>query len=641
MKYIHIVFWMLLASGALAAPIPFFAIYDYTGERLISIQPGGAADQIGLAIEKTERDGADFYAVKLCNLGKKDRALRLTAYIPFSRENAYFLGTPYVREKAVPGKVHSFLFGGNPTSDKAVGFSRYPFAGITDGTNSVAFALDLSKPALSRIEYDTNRECFAIQFELGIIPERPEAEVRFCVYEFQSNWGFRAILDKYYRLFPADFEVRSRDQGLCLAFAEPSKINNVEDFGIRYREATYEGRWNYDTNVLDLKAMPRIQKEVEYGNSKNIISFRYHEPGTFWVPLKDGFPRTYESALAYTEYLAKEGHPKAKALFESGMTNVDGKYQVAFSKQNWNNGCVWAISTLPGEKLFNEWFSADKLESYRREDGRILAGEFYDSMGGYMRDPLDFRRSNMVTAAYPLVYDRLSGRLAASFQLCHAEYASRSSAAIHDAGKMTAANNVRNFMFSRCFDIFVGEMDWKHSSWKPASPEELFFIRAMTKGKPYTILQNTSFKKFNMEDIDRYMRRAVANGIFPGFFSDRSNGKNYFRTPELYEMARHLFKKYIPMCKKLSEAGWEPVTNAHTDRPEILVERFGKLFFTIYNDSEKTQTFTLRFDDEKIDRLISWITPEKTIAGKGGVFQLQLDAEELQIFELSEKGEYK
>lgn len=641
MKLFYIVFSLLFTSGAFAAHTPFFQLYDCARERFISIRHETVADRIMFSVEKETRDNADFYTLKLKSLGKEDRGLRLTAFLPFARENACFLGGGYLRERAVPGKVHSFLFGGTPTSQKGVGFSRYPLAGITNGRTAVALAMDLSHPAFSRIEYDTDEERFSIHFEVGLIPEHPEAEVRFCVYEFRHDWGFRAALDRYYRLFPGDFEVRSRDQGLCLPFAEPSRIAGIDDFGIRYREIIYDGKWDYDRMSPDLRAMPRLRKEVEYGNRKNIASFRYHEPGTFWLPLKADFPRTYESALAYTKKLADSGHPQAKALFASGMKDADGRFHLSFSKEHWNNGCHWAISSLPGvqseDKLYNVDFPREKLKSYQREDGSILAGEFYDSMGGYMRDPLDFSRSNMAAAKYPLVYDCLTGRVAASFLLCHTEYAGMSSGAIHEAGKMTAANNVRNFMLSRCFDVFVGEFYWKQASWKPMPPEGLFFIRAMTKGKPYTIFQKTAEKELSREEVQQYMRYAVAFGIFPGFFSDRVTGKNYFRSPGLYEQDRHLFRKYIPLCKKLSEAGWEPVTNVRADHPGILVERFGKSFFTVYNNTKELLAFTLRFEDRTIHRLKSWIAPETAFSGQNGIFEISLPGGGLQIFEVAEK----
>ena len=629
------------AFGAMGANSPLFQLYDCIGERFLSVRPETVTDRILFSVDKTTRNNTDFYTLKLKSLGKEDRGLRLTASIPFSRKEAFFLGGPYRRERVVSGKIHSFLFGGFPTSQRGVGFSRYPLAGMTNSRNSVALAMDFSHPAFSRIEYDTDKERFSIHFEIGLIPEHPEAVVGFCVYEFRNRWGFRAALQKYYELFADDFKVRAREHGLCLPFAEPSRIAGLEDFGIRFREIIYDGKWDYEKMSPDLRAMPRIRKEVEYGNTRKIASFRYHEPGTFWLPLKADFPRTYESVLAYTRKLAEGGHPKARALFASGMKDADGRYHLSFSKEIWNNGCHWAISSLPGissrDKLFNDDFHPGKLRSYQEDEGRILGGEFYDSMGGYMRDPLDFSRTNMAAAEYPLVYDSPTGRVAASFLLCHTEYAHVSTEAIHKAGKMTAANNVRNFMLARCFDVFVGEFYWKSASWKPMSPEEFFFIRAMTKGKPYTMFQKTAKKPLTAAETEHYMRYAVAYGIFPGFFSSRISGKNYFRSPELYEKDRPLFRKYIPICRKLSEAGWEPVTLVRASHPEILVERFGNSFFTVYNNTDKTQSFRLHFEDAAITSLRSWMTPDQTFSGEKGVFTLTLAPCGLQVFEVPEK----
>ena len=37
---------------------------------------------------------------------------------------------------------------------------------------------------------------------------------------------------------------------------------------------------------------------------------------------------------------------------------------------------------------------------------------------------------------------------------------------------------------------------------------------------------------------------------------------HYFTRPELYNRDRPLFKKYVPLCKRVAEAGWEPITQA-------------------------------------------------------------------------------
>ena len=89
------------------------------------------------------------------------------------------------------------------------------------------------------------------------------------------------------------------------------------------------------------------------------------------------------------------------------------------------------------------------------------------------------------------------------------------------------------------------------------------------------------------------MRRCLAYGMFPGFFSPDAATGHYFSRPELYERDRPLFKRYVPLCKLLAEAGWEPVTNARTEAPHIRLERFGESLLTVFNDSLERAAATI------------------------------------------------
>jgi hypothetical protein len=56
-----------------------------------------------------------------------------------------------------------------------------------------------------------------------------------------------------------------------------------------------------------------------------------------------------------------------------------------------------------------------------------------------------------------------------------------------------------------------------------------------------------------------------------------------------------LFKKYIPAVKKLSAAGWEPITLARSDDPAVWVERFRDLL-TVMNGSAARASATVEYE---------------------------------------------
>ena len=95
---------------------------------------------------------------------------------------------------------------------------------------------------------------------------------------------------------------------------------------------------------------------------------------------------------------------------------------------------------------------------------------------------------------------------------------------------------------------------------------DLLYRRALCKGKPYCFLMNSRFEEFSHELVEKYMKRALAYGMFPGFFSHNASEGHYFTRPELYDRDRPLFTKYVPLCRKVAEAGWEPMTRRDQQR---------------------------------------------------------------------------
>ncbi|HWQ92943.1 MAG TPA: hypothetical protein VN673_14800, partial [Clostridia bacterium] len=68
-----------------------------------------------------------------------------------------------------------------------------------------------------------------------------------------------------------------------------------------------------------------------------------------------------------------------------------------------------------------------------------------------------------------------------------------------------------------------------------------------------------------------------------------------------YERDRALFRKYIPLLRHVTSAGWQPVTRASCSNPKIWLERYGAPFggafyLTAFNDSDRIQEGLIRLD---------------------------------------------
>jgi hypothetical protein len=89
---------------------------------------------------------------------------------------------------------------------------------------------------------------------------------------------------------------------------------------------------------------------------------------------------------------------------------------------------------------------------------------------------------------------------------------------------------------------------------------------------------------------DPYVREHLLYGCWPG---------GYYTVTDPEYVA--LMKRYVPILRRLSAAGWEPVTLAWTDDPQVQIERFGgeggrEALFTLKNHSAGEKAVRLRFD---------------------------------------------
>ncbi len=192
-------------------------------------------------------------------------------------------------------------------------------------------------------------------------------------------------------------------------------------------------------------------------------------------------------------------------------------------------------------------------------------------------------------------------------------------------------------------DVLGTETDWNPGGkWRPMSDAELLYCRAMSKGKPYCFLMNTRFESFSHELVEKYMKRCLAYGMFPGFFSADASGGHYFTRPELYNRDRPLFQRYVPLCKRVAEAGWEPITQARSSDEHVYVERFGAAdrgsrYLTVFNDSPRRRTVTITEEDgggSPCRELLSG----GAVTWRDGRTTLSLAAEDVAVIETRPNG---
>ena len=536
---------------------------------------------IELACQKQRHADAWFYDVTVTQTGDQDRALTLIYTYPVSGEAVRWLEDP--RRSTAVEPTREYVNGTGIRAGSSGRLSRYPFGAVTLEGDGIGMGIDMDRPAVFRVGYHGATQTLFLAYDIGLTPEKPTARLRFCQFEFDPTWGFRSALAQYYELFPMHFETRTETQGLWMPFARISDVNQWEDFGFAFKEGTNETAWD---------------------DQHGIVTFRYTEPMTWWMSMPSDMPRTMASALGEAQRLAHEGNVRARGLLSSGYHDDQGQFVARLLNTPWCDGAVWSVNSMPGlpgevTDFKNQWSETLIQRLYGEDRTADLDGEYIDSSEGYVTDELNFRRDHFASTDTPLTFSLDSRQVCILRGLIAFEYIRGIERDVHAMGKLMMANStpIRLCWLAPLLDVMGSETDWNpNGQWRPMSDPELLYRRVMCKGKPYCFLMNTEFEQFSHGLVEAYMKRSLAYGMFPGFFSHNASQGHYFTRPELYERDRPLFKKYLPLCRRVAEAGWQPVTRARSSDAHLYVERFGEHLLTVFNDSDQSRTASITLE---------------------------------------------
>jgi hypothetical protein len=605
-------------------PLEGFQVRDVAaGSDFVQITKEALGLKLQVKQSRNEERRATFFDVTLSDTTGKDRAVTLVYAVPISGTTGLrWFDDP--RRATVLEAGREIVRAGHFRAGANGRLSRYPLGAVQSQGRGLALGIDLARPAFFRIGCNSGTGELFLAYDIGLTPEKPSAQVRLCRFEFDPAWGFRSALAGYYAIFPEAFRCRTPEQGLWMPFASISKVKGWEDFGFKFKEGNNETKW-----------------DDEHG----IITFRYTEPMTWWMAMPRDMPRTLAAALGEAKRLAQKKNPQAQSLLTSGYHDEQGRIPARLLDTPWCNGAVWSMNSMPGipgeiTDFKNKWNVKIREELYGPKRRGDLDGEYIDSSEGYVTDELDFRRDHFAAAQTPLCFSLDSRRPAIFRGLVAFEYIRGIAADVHAMGKLMMANGAPGQLcwLPPLLEVMGTETDWNHAGrWRPMSDAEMIHHRALCKGKPYCFLMNTRFENFSFELVEKYMKRSLAYGMFPGFFSPDASRGHYFTRPEFYDRDRPLFKKYVPLCKLVAQAGWEPITRARTDNSEVYVERFGSgpgpQYLTVFNDSRKRQTVTLLLDEAPpvasrellSGRFIRW---------QGDRITLPLEAEDVAVIEM-------
>ena len=570
--------------GALAAPS--FLVRDATADRgFVSIADGGEAEGLSLRV-KEERlgDEATIFDVTVSESAGRDRAATLVYAVPIG-------GTAPVTWHEDPRRSQTL----DPNRDMQLRstvrhgagegeLTRWPFGAVTADGKGVALGIDCTSPAFFRVTANARLRQIFIAFDLGFAKEHPTAHFRFVRFGFPAKQGFRGALATYQSLFPELYKVRLKEHGLWMAFWKISTVQGWEDFGFKIKEGDNEPDWD---------------------DAHGILTFHYTEPSTWWMRMPNStHAYSLGDCVMEADRLAATGNPFAQAWRVAAFRDEQGRVVGSVQDTPWCKGAVWNLCPLPDIPNGEYAYKFPRQAWEKRYGGKSFPqgvdGEYIDSAEGYLTAQLDFDRAHFAYSRTPLCYGNVSKRPGLAKPLMFYEYVRETSDRCHAIGRCLMANGmpVRWPWLVTYSDYSGQEVAWidrKTGQWKPARDEDLLYRRALNGGKPYCFLMNVDFDKFSHEMVEKYMQKCLAYGIFPSFFSPDASGGHYFSRPELYNRDRPLFKKYVPLCRCVSEAGWRPVnTLVASEKDGVFVEQFGDRYLTVFNASTQPQEARLR-----------------------------------------------
>jgi hypothetical protein len=480
--------------------------------------------------------------------------------------------------------------------------SLYPLAAVATGDEATCIATAPDAARLPRFVYDTTRKELRAEFDFGLspIPEHFPSRANAAVIGFfvEPQWGFRRALERYYDLYPEAFKRRAASAGTWLPFGETGSIENAADFGFAFHEiADHQAR---EKRILD------DDQRIGAG------SYVYAEPPTYWQQYTGEGNGTYEQRLAQLEQEAKAGSAIARGTIVSAIIRADGRRDlylpgVAYTHQRpWGSNADPAITdpdparSWPGKGRVE----LDRVSSLLGWDGSEsigVDGVYVDSMEGW-GEILDYNTDHWRITRYPLTFDPQTKRIALLNFWGTLEWIRQASQRSREHGMLLFGNDAffRRWQLAPYIDVPGREYTWidKSGNLTPVEDERYLFFRAMAARRPYLMLMNNRFEDVSI--MEPYFQRSVFYAVFPSMFlgHQQMNEVAYFSNPQWYNRDRALFKKYVPIVRKLDEAGWEPVPLAHIEPAGIRIERYGRaggvLAFTLHNTGAVEEHVSLR-----------------------------------------------
>ncbi len=472
--------------------------------------------------------------------------------------------------------------------------SYYPLIALNLDGEGKGMGIDISVPMIYRLGASKEKGLIA-EFDVATSPLTEKfpnrAFFKLCTFSFDSKWGMRSALEKYYSIYPESFKKRVVNEGIWLPFTPLRSIPQWEDFGFAFHETAWD---NNDTK--DGKEMSNILSDKETG----VLSFQYTEPWDIQLPI-------LKKIISYDTLVSDIMIPKEHREYIKNTATEDknGQWQARRLETPWfSSGWAMSITTncnpdISGYNRYQYVLQEEITPAIKLN----VDGIYFDSMEWNWHHDLNYRDEHFKYTDYPLTFSQDVLKPAIWNFSSEFEFMKKISNEMHTQGKLAMGNGHGWNPFAAAnLDLFGAELNWYSSD--DHNVDALDFKRAISFQKPIVFLLNEglndkAFTDFPYKGYEVYFEKLLAYGFFPSFFSVDASNDPYWQDYKKIENGRPFFKKYIPVIKQIAGAGWEPVTGATCNIGSLRIERFGEfgnLFFTIRNNGNIEVQYAVSLD---------------------------------------------
>ena len=583
-------------------PAPLVMLYDVEQKKWFAPKAAGSDPGAGVTLEFSEAkatatvtirssNGALRFACRLKGADLPARGLLLRVAFPVDAtgwhwhqdmQTAVPIDKAKVYENVAPLRAWADLPEWKDQPDLRMGYSSTNFCAVVTGPVGLCLAVPADPPRIFRTAYHGAGKRLEIVYDFALSPDTKvpnQAEFAFDLYACDPRWGFRGALETYYRLYPDMFRNYVEQQGQWMPFTRLSEVDNANEFYFGLQEGSSEPDYDNRLGVLSTSYFAHA------GMGANIPNYD---------PEKDPLPphevQVQAMEAAFKRATGIDGIYGQVGLYNS-REKLDVRKWVAYAH-------LIAQFNLDPELPYGRWIldrAIRALDDVRKRRNARLDGFYYDGLS----TGISYRRDHFKTADSTCLWDPVAKKPLLNNFFCSCEFARSAAEMLRPLRRITMMNGAlgASFYVAPWLDVLGAETGLS------ISRERLNYIRTVTYHKPFlTLLKGNYHQQLGHAQIEAYMKQCVAYGVFPGFFdwptSGLGPGGSYWAHPAYYERDRNLHRRYQPLCRALAMAGWEPVTWARSDRPQVYVERFGPtadglVWLTVFNAGKKAERTTL------------------------------------------------